>query len=109
MTHTDGPWEMDTTGMHDCDGSFYIIAGPDGRGRDWTSIATVRSSYDDGNKLVNCSREEVEANARVLAAAPEMLRTLQTLLNDLTNPNTMEVIRTGPHVALLQQTIDKAT
>jgi hypothetical protein len=67
--HTPGPWQFGTSS----EGSFYKrnIAGADGY------HVALTSSRDDS---------EVDANARLIAAAPELLEALQTMLK---HPDTM--------------------
>lgn len=63
MGHTPGPWGCDGTEVH---AEHLVIC------------TAYRSRTDDeGNWMSN---EEVEANARLIAAAPELLRALRNLL-----------------------------
>jgi hypothetical protein len=56
MKHTKGPW------MHDDDGFIYA-----GSGEDYVTIA-------DPNCTKDLDLDEMEANARLIAAAPEMIK-----------------------------------
>ena len=70
--HTPGPWKVITSNSYNDQ-----IQGSDGKGiadcfdeRDWRAIQRRRVSYD-------FSPGEAEANARLIAAAPEMLEALE--------------------------------
>lgn len=68
VTHTPGPWGLCHRGDYSDFGGFsQIILGPDNTRR----IAAVHSSD-----------AETEANARLIAAAPELLRALDKLCDD---------------------------
>jgi len=70
MTHT--PWILEEEMCVDEDGIYCMfIYGPEGIG--FGRIATV---YGD-----NCDREELRANARLIAAAPRLLLAVQGLLD----------------------------
>lgn len=62
-TYTPGSWQMD------CESDSAICINAD-LGRTWKHIAVVKAN-GDGSAIV--SREEMEANARLIAAAPDLL------------------------------------
>jgi hypothetical protein len=91
--HTLGPWQyapLQWNGDHVNESPGSIVGGDDGR---WF-IATLESLYDEA---------ENAANARLIAAAPELLESLRSLLewavstplldDDLLAENEPEVIR----------------
>lgn len=66
MTHTKGPWTASEHGAYgDYNGNSIVILGDDLR------IAVVLG-YDN---------EETQANARLIAAAPELLEAVQALID----------------------------
>jgi len=67
LKHTQGNWEVSKHGNND---SFGIYA--EGNGND---IAIVKGGNEEGG--------ESEANAKLIAAAPDLLKTLQMLLSDI--------------------------
>ena len=83
MNHTPGPWKA----IYDGDEELAISApkgDPDLRCDSWQSFAVVYVSEDDGE----AGLEKAAANARLIAAAPEMLSTLEylvTRLEDITD------------------------
>jgi hypothetical protein len=62
MTHTPGPWTYDA--------EFEVIFGPS------PDYDTVAATFFDRPE------DECEANARLVAAAPQLLEALQSLLRD---------------------------
>jgi hypothetical protein len=67
LKHTQGNWEVSKHGNND---SFGIYA--EGSGND---LAIVKGGNEEGG--------ETEANARLISAAPDLLKTLQMLLSDI--------------------------
>ncbi len=68
MTHTPGPWTFDANEL----GGSYPIYPPDSYLTPW--IAEAKGPHVGPNNL-----DEVLANARLIAAAPELLEALQGL------------------------------
>lgn len=66
--HTPGPWPCEYTG----DGKRILVGKGLVEGPNGYEVAEV---YSD-----DCPREVAEANARLIAAAPELLEALETLL-----------------------------
>lgn len=67
MKHTPGPWgHLTILGSSESSQGFKII------GSDWFGIATVAPLDEDGR--------EGKANARLIAAAPELLEAIQRLI-----------------------------
>ena len=87
MPHTLGPWHADENG----DGTHCITAG---RGAD---IADTRSSDDE------------EANARLIAAAPDLLEACQAVLAGFRYERGRPVMPEWQAKAILAAAIDKAT
>ena len=71
MAHTPGPWQA--VKSFDPDFSFAICAQPHPALRGFTHIIAGIRETDDA--------EAAEANARLIAAAPELLEALKTLDN----------------------------
>ena len=67
--HTPGPWKVDQT--------WALIVGPK-----MEEIAAVHSSMPSGGNRVSW-RQTAEANARLIAAAPDLLQALESLLVEL--------------------------
>ena len=67
--HTAGPWPIEPTG----DGKRIIIGKGLVEGPNGYEVAEV---YSD-----DCQREVAEANARLIAAAPELLEALEHIIN----------------------------
>lgn len=65
LTHTPGPWGVETKG------SKHFVDGSDG-----LTVCVV------DRQGVRCNRAENEANAVLIAAAPELLAACKTLLAD---------------------------
>lgn len=78
--HTPGPW---VTGKNNCGGGSNVV---DGLGRHLAHTAAVRNI--NGQVLPEKDRvedPEAKANARLIAAAPEMLETLRVTLGNLSS------------------------
>ena len=76
--HTPGPWESARNNSHR--GSIATIHGCSNK--DWVEVWSPNMW---GPEEVN------EANARLIAAAPELLEALKTCVNVLTEPGIMDV------------------
>ena len=81
MTHTPGPWTIDDTGPHEFEeGHVELnIWGPDGAY--FGAIAAICNDYSG----------DMDSNARLIAAAPELLEALRTVCEyfeaDYNRPN----------------------
>jgi hypothetical protein len=91
MPHTSGPWEFLEFGREESDANrgrpLTIGGGPNN-----DDIANVFSSDDS---TVSISREEAIANARLIAASPELLSALETLTmlaGDVRTENTSQFV-----------------
>jgi hypothetical protein len=73
MSHTPGPWAVD-------DDTLEIFSIVPGHSTGW--IAKVLGNDDNGRPL---SPDEMAANARLIAAAPEMLSALRAARDDLSD------------------------
>ena len=71
MAHTPGPWDLD-------DDTMEVFSSAIGQESGW--IASVIGNDGNGRPL---PQEEIASNARLIAAAPEMLSVLRTALNEL--------------------------
>jgi hypothetical protein len=86
MKHTPGPWNYDRSGY-----SLYVNSGRE--------LVTALSM--DGKRL-----ETSEANARLIAAAPDLLKALNTILNIclLDNGHWAKTIEREAHEAIAKAT-----
>lgn len=76
MKHTKGPWE------NQWENEQSIAVGMDDT---WKEIAWIRNCINhDGNPLM--SWEESEANARLIAESPNMLKAIKEILDRLIDP-----------------------
>ena len=72
-THTPGPWQTDIqTNQFSDDGVIVDICGSEG-----DNIARLTTKFHVGGRQM--PRSEWSANARLMAAAPEMLEALRTI------------------------------
>ena len=84
--HTQGPWHvgMESDWSIDTDGeNSFVHIGPNYG--DPVAIAVVGSAWDQD--------DELEANARLIAAAPDLLEALRLALPYVRNDNTASVMR----------------
>ena len=89
VKHTPGPWTVTADGA-----GWYIECAPE-RGH---SVAYIMAEI--GEEDPDTSDDEKEANARLIAAAPDLLEALQMLL---------EFPNTGPATSAAREAITKAT
>jgi len=75
--HTPGPWFSDDIGDMD-DIYRYIVADLTAQGAD-----CVVAKFDLPNPIHAARRQQAEANARLMAAAPDLLAALQALVAEL--------------------------
>jgi hypothetical protein len=101
--YSPGPWHIDGgTGKK---GELFVWTDRDEKGRGYLGthevcIATVHTRlFEEGQDLA-CVEEGIEANARLIAAAPELLEALK---------ETLRASPMGPHVKKAQAAIAKAT
>ena len=75
MEHTRGPWIADKSSYkgHDFEGGFLGVIRTKGKGRPTVIYAGPFSFQSLGGR----TEEEADANARLIAAAPEMLKLLK--------------------------------
>ena len=70
MNHTPGPWEVHRTGYTGRSSAKYVINGqPSKPGNAYRAVAHIKHS----------TVSPMEANARLIAAAPELLEALQEM------------------------------
>ena len=77
IAHTPGPWQTFTLVDHDGPPECDEIQIQGVRYNAWQCIASCEWSNSGGHRP---SRSEAHANARLIAAAPELLQTAQQLL-----------------------------
>lgn len=84
-THTPGPWGIDRNNVH----SAQIATIPHCLNNDWVEVWSPNAFA--------AGEEEMEANARLIAAAPELLEALCMVLDDPDaldgRPRTYECVR----------------
>ena len=78
--HTPGPWASDDVGNMD-DIYRYIVADLTTQGADF-----VVAKFDLPSPIYAARRQQVEVNARLMAAAPDLLAALQALVAELDGP-----------------------
>lgn len=93
--HTPGPWEVGYQGLS--------IYGPDRHG---TTLVIARS-LDTSRQ--HCDPQEAQANARLIAAAPELLECCQQAMYWLDNPDEWSDLDEIAFVTSLDNAIRKAT
>src|SRR5690606_11039817 len=72
QTHTPGPWKSEYHGKES-----HAIIGGSANGRDWTIIAEIH------DPVGYVPRSERSANARLIAAAPDLLAACKAVLNEI--------------------------
>lgn len=77
--HTPGPWSVDRSGEGVIDERGFAIAEAANMGvlDNWESTGVVHWSRKPGVTFIERSEEEMLANARLLAAAPDLLKACQ--------------------------------
>lgn len=81
QTHTPGPWAIGKAN------SGRLVVGNRSDGKDWASVASLRNLAVDGTetterdtfgklRIVKHAKATVEANARLISAAPDLLAAL---------------------------------
>ena len=85
MTHTPGPWAIKTNGNHS-DGHSGVTVYAKCNGRDQTCAEIYPGNWHDNYGGIGWDGEEFEpgtdqeANARLIASAPELLAALQRFM-----------------------------
>lgn len=104
MSHTPGPWQYKNDGRSRdfMNKPGWNPSNPDHCGFRVYDATTLVASVNEG---VNIPREECAANARLIAAAPELLEALKGLL-DYTGGHDEEL---GHPCAIARDAIAKAT
>ncbi len=109
MTYTPGPWEFDPE-FSGC-GDLLIASpkspDPETRAR-YTFIAEAKTFRGRNPLWEYPERAECEANARLIAAAPDLLAALQTLL-EVPHLQGGETSTAFPHIKRARAAIAKAT
>jgi hypothetical protein len=76
MTHTPGPWRTHAWGdlPNSPDVNYEILSGDD------TAIASIDLAFDDDTGDPKVEADEMAANARLIAAAPDLLAAAKLVL-----------------------------
>ena len=79
-SHTSGPWDVSQIGRRN-DGSLAVMGeGPEGR----YPVAYVNVATAQPRGKAHLATDDIsEANARLIAAAPDLLETLKRLTNEM--------------------------
>ena len=90
MKHTSGPWKLRSDAL--------IVGNNDVN-------MSIAIAYDKSSAADGVSREEMEANARLIAAAPDMLEALETLtaivgLTAIKYENQKEMLQEAYNIAI---------
>lgn len=106
MKHTPGPWAQHTP-SGPADTAVIVRELPDHRR---TVVAVIPGHYSHGKASVT-DWDEAHANARLVAAAPEMLIALECALRAMENQCHRDGIdpQTDTTCAIVRNTINKAT
>jgi hypothetical protein len=75
--HTPGPWTTYGLNEYDC-------PGVESKSSESISIVVFGNSLDENAGVLGRTVEEAKANARLIAAAPELLEALENIIDDLT-------------------------
>lgn len=98
-THTPGPWEVESP----MDGELWIVeAGK--QAYEWRVIAGC--PFPDERSDI--PRKQVEANARLFSAAPDLLIALSWFINDIDGTHTV-MVDFDANVTRARAAIEKAT
>lgn len=89
--HTPGPWEL------------YLVSA---KQKDGTFIQDVGDSMGPAMRLVHTNNEEAQANARLIARAPELLETLKRVQYQLEMGN--QISKGDAFHEKVKETISKA-
>ena len=106
--HTPGPWYCHTRGY------VGLVSGIVRDAENWP-VADCRYTEEGQERIAPRSKQEIDANARLIAAAPEMLDMLKDVQSwletnlKLGNINAGTANRDGDLVSQLRHTITRAT
>ena len=74
MTHTPGPWELDSAAWP------LIVNGPMNEDDDSATVVCTVECLESTGRSTHYNEDEAAANARLIAVAPEMIAILQEIL-----------------------------
>lgn len=101
MTHTPGPWRLDNNIAYGWKTNPFSITVRK-RGVHSTTVANIPAKQ-------TISRDEAEANARLIAAAPELLEALQAIVKSLVDQDDEGMIEHAQQMIDARVAIAKAT
>jgi hypothetical protein len=99
--HTKGPWDLSNTKTRII-GIKPAPETPDERGN---RLAQVIFSYTPDNRDYPACQIELEANARLIAAAPDLFYQLKTAIHLLKQ---CDEFRGGANIKLMEEAVNKA-
>lgn len=111
--HTPGPWAVDADPIEDQDyETLIVLPGPNGSYPTW--IARAEHNWKEaGARERRISWAEAQANARLIAAAPDLLAAMEGVMNILGSAESNasgnpEWDYVGPRIAAARAAIAKA-
>ena len=104
--HTPGPWISDDLGVI-TGGADYATSVCETYLVKWKDKSTYGKAYSE-HPAIKANREEAEANARLIAAAPELLEALERIIDAYDGPTVNAANAVSGQIDLAKMAIKKA-